>query len=112
MNLTITVDYTGTPDSDDVRAAKQSIFDENTRRATLIPPGTILPSGTSPEIKASYVGLLAAQVSATHLRNILIAKTQAVSSRFTDSQLQTIFGNLIDQLNAGATVAAVIAKTV
>jgi len=112
MNVTLSVTYTGSPDTDDVRAAYQAVYIENQRRAAAIPPGTPLLTDTNANLKASYLTLLTAEAAASHVQRILLAKTQAIATRFTDAELKTIFGNLIDQLNGGATVAAVIAKTV
>jgi len=110
--ITLAVNFSGTPDADDQRALRQLIFMENQRLAALIPPGTPLPSSTGAEAKSSYLSILTSQVTLIHSQNIVNAKSQAIGSRFTNDQIQTIFANLIDQLNAGATPAQVIAKTV
>jgi hypothetical protein len=112
MNVVFTVTFSGTPDADDARSASQIVFIENQKREATSPPGTPLAVDTGANLKASYLSLLTAQVTAIHAQNILISKTQAIGSRFTGAKLQQIFGNLIDQLNAGTSVAAVIAKTV
>jgi len=113
MNILLTVTYTGTPDADDVLAARQVVFTENKDRAGLNPPGSPLPSSTTAELKASYLSLLQAQVTQRHANNILQAKSdEAVRTRFTAAQIEQIRINLLTQLNNGATVDSVIAKTV
>lgn len=112
MNINFQINFTGIPDQDDLRAARQAIFVENRRLAMIDPPGNPLSPTTLAEIKVDYLSLLDVAVTDIHKRNILNAKTQAISMRFSDAQLKEIFGNLIDQLDNGATVDAVIAKTV
>lgn len=105
MNVVFTLDYTGTPDADDVLAARHIIFlenqrrtqqnvviaatnaaavIENSRRAAQLPPGTpipivplltLLPVATAAQIKASYLSLLLAQITTQHLSNTALAKS-------------------------------------
>jgi hypothetical protein len=113
MNIAITVNFTGTPDAEDILAANQIVFSENKDRAALNPPGTPLPLSTAAELKASYISLLQAEIIRRHVTNILNAKSNdAVAQHFTPAQVEQIRINLITQLNAGASVASVIAKTV
>jgi hypothetical protein len=113
MNIVISVSYTGTPDADDALAAYQIVGQENKDRAALNPPGAVLPTSTTAELKASYLSLLSAEITRFHQRAILFAKSnEAIATRFTPAQVEQIRINLITQLNSGATPAAVIAKTV
>lgn len=76
------------------------------------PPGTPLPFANAAQIKASYLGLLLAQITAQHLSNANLAKSiTGLASRFTDAERQTIFANITARLNAGETVAAIITDT-
>jgi hypothetical protein len=113
MNILLSVSYTGTPDADDVLAARQVVFQENKDRAMLTPPGAVLPTSTTAELKASYLSLLQERVMLRHQNNILFAKSdEAVRTRFTPTEVEQIRINLMTQLNNGSTTAAVIAKTV
>lgn len=56
MAITFTgLDYTGTPTADEQRVAATRIKDENARRASLDPPLPVLPTGTNPQKKASFL---------------------------------------------------------
>ena len=71
-SITFTIDFSGTPDELDRRAATKNIEDENTRRAAdldengdpILPP---LPYGTGAELKASYLGLLGETITRAHI---------------------------------------------
>ena len=113
MNIVPSVTFSGTPDADDVRAARQAIFIENRNRAALNPPGVALPSSTAAEVKASYLTILTAIITDLHQQNILRGKGRdAVQTRMTPAQLDAINANIIDALNSGTTPDAVVAKTV
>jgi hypothetical protein len=92
--ITFSIDFTGTPDSTDVEAAKLIIQKENDRRAALDPPEAALPDGTGAELKTSYLSLLADIVANAHgsYANQAAAeklKTQSVESLWasaTDAQ--------------------------
>ena len=113
MNVVFTVTFTGIADADDIRTAKQTIYVENQRLAALPTPGTPLATATLADVKASYLSILTARVTADHINNIRLAKSSFVMmTRFTATEVDQINANLIDQLNAGVTSAAVIAKTV
>lgn len=110
--IVFTLDYTGTVEADDILAARHIIFLENQRRSRLSPPGAPLPFANAAQIKASYLGLLLAQITAQHLSNANLAKSiTGLASRFTDAERQTIFANITARLNAGETVAAIITDT-
>lgn len=110
--ITFTLDYSGTPVADDVLAARHTIHLENQRLSRLTPPGTALPFANAAQIKASYLGLLLAQITAQHLSNANLAKgITGLAARFTDAERQAIFANITARLNAGETVAAIIADT-
>jgi hypothetical protein len=105
--------FTGNPDADDIRAAKQTIAVENIRLAALPTPGTPWPMGTLLETKASYMAILIARITVDHVNNITLSKSAAAFGlRFSPADQDTVRANMIDQLNAGASVASIIAKTV
>jgi len=75
--------------------------------------GSPLPMDTPANLKASYLFLLTEKTTQRHQANIVFSKSNdAVATRFTAAQIETIRINLITQLNNGATPAQVIAKTV
>lgn len=105
--------YIGTPNSDDILAARYIVTLENKRRAALVPPGTPLPVDTGVNLKASYISILLGIVTTAHASYIEQARGvpggQAV---FTDAQIEQIRVNLITRLNNGESAASIIADTV
>lgn len=67
MNISFTIDYTGTPDEDDILGAKLIVNQENARRAQQEPPETPLPDSTNAELKASYLEVLTNIVVNAHI---------------------------------------------
>ena len=111
MNINFTINFSGIPDSDDIRTAKQTVFVENKRIISLNLSGSLLPTSSLSEVKSSYLSILEARITTDHINNIRLAKTQAIPSRFTQDEIDQICGNLIDQLNAGTSSAQVVANT-
>lgn len=113
MNITFTaLNYTGTPDADDILAARREVDAENKRRAAQSPPGTPLPFATGADLKASYLTLRLASVTAAHLAAIDAAKQPAaLSDLFSNAQLQQITANIMARANAGESAAAIVADT-
>jgi hypothetical protein len=112
MNVVFTINFTGTPDADDQLAARQQVELENQRRAALTPPGTPLDVSTGAAVKASYLTVLTAVLTAAHTSYIALAKdTAGLQQRFTSSEIQTIQTNLITRLNAGEAKSQIIADT-
>jgi len=68
--IDFTVDFTGSPDEFDVRAAKLKIATLNAERAAEEPPLSPLPDGTNAEIKASYNNYMAGLVDSAHASHI------------------------------------------
>jgi len=66
MNITFQIDYTGTPDEEDIRAATFAIDKTNEALAAADPPGTPWPKSTNVELKASYLSILEAKGQLTH----------------------------------------------
>jgi len=112
MNVILSVTFTGVPDNDDIRTAKQTIFVENQRLLSLSPTGSALPTSSLVEVKSSYLSILSARVTADHINNIRLSKTMAMPSRFTQAEIDQMSANLIDQLNSGTGSATVVASTV
>lgn len=112
MNVVISVTYTGTADADDALAARHAVFLENRTRSEQTPPGTPLTYSTPAELKASYLIVLAAKVTAMHLDTITAAKSEAgITQRFTLVQVAQIHANLVARLNAGELAANLVADT-
>lgn len=112
MAVVFTIDYTGTPDSDDVLAARHIIHLENARRAALTPPGTPLTFANNAQLKASYLSTLLATVTSAHLSYIQQAKSvQGTALRFTPAELVAIHANLVTRLNAGESAASLVTDT-
>lgn len=112
MNITLSVDFVGTPDADDILAARHVIFLENQRRAALTVPGTPLPTANAANVRASYLTVLQATVTSAHLSYIQQAKSASGADvRFTAAGLESIRANLVARLNAGESEAALIADT-
>jgi len=65
------------PDAEDRLAMEYYIKEENTRRATLTPPGTPLPFSTAAERKASYEVLFNQSAADMHTHRINQAKQAA-----------------------------------
>lgn len=110
MNIIFSINYTGTPDAEDARAARYAIRVENQRRALLNPPLAALPSSTGAEIKSSYLTLLLDEVNAAHAQ-WTARSVQNVQQDFTKSQFDQILANLRDRLNAGETAAQIVTDT-
>lgn len=112
MNVVFTIDFTGTPDAEDVLAARHAIFIENRVRSQQTPPGTQLPTATPAQVKSSYLAVLAQMLNTRHLTNASDAATEAgISQRFTPAQVAQMHANLVARLNAGESAATIIADT-
>lgn len=112
MNVIFTVNFTGTPDGDDVLSARHAVFLENRMRSQLTPPGTPLPFSTPAELKASYLAILTARVTIFHMEKNTEAKSEAgVSQRFTLDQVAQMHGNLVARLNAGESADTIVIDT-
>lgn len=113
MSITFTsLDFSGSPDPEDILGARRAITVENQRRASLVPPGTPLPFANNAQVKASVLAIYLQLVTNEHTANISSAKTQgALGEHFTPAQLEQIAINLRTRVNAGESVAAVIADT-
>lgn len=112
MNVLLAVTYTGAADLDDQLGARHAVFLENRTRSEQTPPGTPLLFSTPAELKASYLAILAAKVTAMHLDTIAAAKSEAgVSQRFTLAQVAQMNANLVARLNAGEQASVIIADT-
>lgn len=66
MAITLSVDFTGTPDEWDINAGKRIVDAENTRRSNLETPLPALPYSTKAELKASYLTALSFIVQNAH----------------------------------------------
>lgn len=109
MNIVFSVTFVGSPDADDLLAARHAIFLRNRDLAAQTPPGTPLLFSTPAEVKASYLGLLGVIVTARHTEYTEYAKSEAgVSQRFTLAQVAQMNANLVARLNAGAETAVQI----
>jgi len=112
MNVIFSIDFAGTPDSDDVLAARHAIFLENKTRSERTPPGTPLPFSTPAQVKSSYLTILAAITTKFHQEAAAYAKTgPGVNQRFTLTQVAQINANLVARLNAGEAAAAIVIDT-
>lgn len=112
MNVVFSIDYANSPDSDDVLAARHIVFLENRRRAALVPPGAVLPTGNAAQIKASYLSLLVELLTAQHIANTELAKSIiGLSSRFTQAERNQIFANITARLNGGESASAIVTDT-
>lgn len=111
MNVVFSLNFSGAPDNDDILAARHIIFLENQRRAALTPPGTPLSTADAASIKASYLTILLATVTAAHTSYIAQAKL-TLNSRFTDAEIQQITQNLVTRLNNGESSASIITDTI
>jgi len=101
------LNFTGSPDGNDTRAAKYIIKVENDRRAALDPPGTPLPDATGAEVKSSYLTILIDIISNAHTDYIRQAK-EVVNSQLTTQEKQDLFGAVKDRLDSGTSVADLI----
>lgn len=104
--------YTGTPSSDDVLAANFAIGLEKKGITQFLPPGTPLPTDGGVNLKASYLLLVTAIITAAHNKYITESKTDTgLFTGFTPSQIEQIKANLLARLNAGESAASIIADT-
>lgn len=117
MNITLSVAFTGSPDAEDLLAARHAIFVENRLRAqrSALPgatPETPLPTSTPAETKASYLAILTERATNHHKSYILEAQSEpAAKERFTPAELKQILANLVTRLNNGETAASIITDT-
>lgn len=112
MNITFTTGFTGTPDADDILAARHIIFLENQRRAALTPPGTPLPTANAVNVRDSYLAVLLATLTSAHLSYIQQAKSASGADvRFTPAALEVIRANLTARLNAGESEESIVTDT-
>jgi hypothetical protein len=109
MNIALSINFTGTPDADDQRAARHLIRLENERLAQLDPPGTPLPTSTGAELKSSYLTVLGAVLTSAHFS--YIDQSRSLQNRFTPEQIKTIHTNLVTRLNAGENAEAIVTDT-
>lgn len=129
--ITFTVDFTGTPDADDILAARHIVRLENERRTALntattaenarraaqtpplepLPLLPILPTATGAQLKASYLGILSSRnLTDAHLDYIRQAKSAAaVEAQLTDADKQALYGAIQTRLNAGTPLATILA---
>ena len=105
------LNYTGTPDADDQRAARYIIDQENARRAALDPPGTPLEKTPGSALKANYLHLLMDDVLTNAHLSYIGQANDAANDGFTDAQVDQIKANLKDRLDAGEDPAAIVADT-
>lgn len=80
MAITLSVDFSGSPEESDINAAKLIIDRENERRAALETPLPALPYSTNQELKASYLTSLAAIVQKAHDSYVEQAKKAALTA--------------------------------
>lgn len=112
MTVVFSIDFTGSPDADDLLAARHAIFLENRRRSQLVPPGTPLAFATPAQVKTSYLSILTTGLNARHLDYADAAKNESgVAQRFTLAQVQQMHANLVTRLNAGATAQSIVDDT-
>lgn len=123
MNIVLSVTFAGTPDAADTAAARlivaienARITAENVRLAALVPPGTplpLLPVATPAQLKSSYLSLLTAAATQTHVYNIdQASKSPGLKQVFTDAEIQQIVNNLVARAAGGEATATIIADTV
>lgn len=106
MTIVLSVTFTGTPDAEDVLAARHAIFVENKLRETP------LPFSAPAEVKASYLTILTEKAISRHKSYILEAQSEpAAKERFTPAELKQILANLVTRLNNGETAASIITDT-
>lgn len=97
--------FTGTPDAEDVLAARHEIFLANKQ-------GANLPFSTAAQIKSSYLVILLSKVLSAHMVSIESARdTAAMRDRFTDDEIRQITSNLLTRLNAGESASSIVADT-
>lgn len=112
------LNYTGTPSSDDVLAAtfivrleNEKIAAQNAILAAQDPPGEPLPlwNTVGAGLKTSYLAILTAIITNAHAS--YIQQATADTARFTDAQWAQMKANVNARLNAGETAAAIVADT-
>jgi hypothetical protein len=104
--------YSGTPNADDVLAARYIVGIENKRLAALTPPGTPFPTNNAANLKASYISILIALITSAHSSYIAQARSAAGADLvFTDAEREQIRVNLITRLNGGESSASIVADT-
>lgn len=112
MAISFSIDYSGSPDADDLLAARHAIFLENRRRSQLVPPGTPLAFATPAQVKTSYLSILTTGLNARHQDYAEAAKNESgVAQRFTLAQVQQMHANLVTRLNAGESAATIVSDT-
>lgn len=107
MNIVFTVDFTGTPDANDILAARKLIREENARRAALTPPLAALPSGNAAQIKSSALTIVLANLA--QWWGSYTAQARNEVARLTDAQLEELRAAVNTRLNAGDTFDTILA---
>ena len=103
--------FTGTPDAEDLRAAKWRIDVENERLATLDPPGTPLNKTPGGTLKTNYLSLLLRDNCQSAHVSYVTQANESANDGFTPGQVEEIKGNLKDRLEAGEDPAAIVTDT-
>lgn len=104
--------FTGSASADDVLAANYAIGLENKGITDFLPPGVPLPTDGAANLKASYLTLVTAIITATHNKYITDAKTDTgLFTGFTQAQIEQMKANLLARAQAGEPVASIIADT-
>ena len=80
-NINFTIDFNGAPNRDDRAAALLVVNNENQRLLDADPNATLLPTGTPPELKASYLEVLLAIVTRAHSSYVDQAAEKDLSDR-------------------------------
>lgn len=108
------ISFTGTPDTDDIRAASLCVLKYNSDQLATNPNFTPLAVTPSATLKTNYLTVLLVSVTSIHNGYIAQSKTPSgiADIGFTAAEQQTILGNLASRLLGGEPKATIIADTV
>lgn len=98
MIVSITSNVSGSMDTADKRAAEYVIGLENTRRASLTPPGTSLTFSTAAERKASYEAVLNMRLAEVHASYVQQAETELADVKAIKQALNSAEDNVLAQI--------------
>jgi len=103
------VTFSGTPDDDDLRAARYLVRIENAKRAAAEPPGTPLATSPAPQLKASVITILSATVDSAW--DSYIEQAARDEDGITADDKRAILANIRKRLDAGEDISAIISDT-
>lgn len=107
------ITFSGTPDADDILAAKVEVAKENAFQIAVNPAFTPLAITPAPTLKASYITTILNRITRTHLDAITQAKGRGtLDAYFSSAEIASIVANLVSRAAGGEATSTIVADTV